>query len=396
MGAAQKREPLPINPRVLSWARKRAGKSLEQAARSVKATPDQVAAWENVAADERPTVSQARRLANAYGRAFLEFFLPDPPEIPEPDLIPDFRLYRGREVPGPTRELLDIQIWAETQRTNALGLYEELADTPPEIPETLFATIASDVEVAASRTRAVLNFMLAEQVGLTKKERDKLVPLIRKKIEALGILTLKKSNLRTIGARGFCLAEYPLPVIVFGNELPAAQCFTLGHELAHVLIRQSAISGSMTREGGAPAARQVEDWCNRFAAAFLLPRDAIAQFIALPEQPAADFSDDLLRRIAAHFGVSEHATLIRLVTLSYVRASYYWDIKKPQFDEQEARYKGGGIPEYYGTRYRGALGDLYTSLVIEAWATGRITNHNAAEFMGIKNLAHLRDIREKF
>jgi len=35
-------------------------------------------------------------------------------------------------------------------------------------------------------------------------------------------------------------------------------------------------------------------------------------------------------------------------------------------------------------------------LVIGALNAGKITNPNAAEFMGIKNLAHLHDIREKF
>ena len=49
-----------------------------------------------------------------------------------------------------------------------------------------------------------------------------------------------------------------------------------------------------------------------------------------------------------------------------------------------------------GTRYKNKLGNLYTSLVMQAWTAGRITNHNAAEFMGIKNLQHLRDIRSEY
>jgi hypothetical protein len=88
--------------------------------------------------------------------------------------------------------------------------------------------------------------------------------------------------------------------------------------------------------------------------------------------------------------------LIRLVDLGYVEADYYWNVKKPEFDKQEDRYKGGGRSEYYGSRYRAAQGDLYTGLVLEAWSSGRITNHNAAEFMGIKNLRHLDDVRDHF
>jgi len=82
--------------------------------------------------------------------------------------------------------------------------------------------------------------------------------------------------------------------------------------------------------------------------------------------------------------------------LGYVRESFYWNNKKYKFDTEEANFKQFGRAEYYGTRYRNTLGDLYTGLVLEAWNSDRITNHNAAEFMGIKNLSHLYDIRETF
>ena len=79
--------------------------------------------------------------------------------------------------------------------------------------------------------------------------------------------------------------------------------------------------------------------------------------------------------------------------LGYVRSSYYWQIKKPQFDADERGYRSYGRATYYGSRYKSQLGDLYTGLVLEVWSTGKITNHNAAEYMGIKNISHLNDIR---
>lgn len=54
-----------------------------------------------------------------------------------------------------------------------------------------------------------------------------------------------------------------------------------------------------------------------------------------------------------------------------------------------------GRPKYYGSRYRSSLGNLYTGFVIEAWNSGRITNHSAAEYMGIKNFEHLFAIRDR-
>ena len=88
--------------------------------------------------------------------------------------------------------------------------------------------------------------------------------------------------------------------------------------------------------------------------------------------------------------------LIRFVHLRYVKAAYYWNVKKPRFDKVEEDYKGGGVAPYYGTRYRNKQGDLYTSLVLDAWSMGRITGHHAAEYMGIKNIQHMFDIRNNY
>ena len=52
---------------------------------------------------------------------------------------------------------------------------------------------------------------------------------------------------------------------------PGAQAFTLAHELGHVLLGSSGISGQ-PRLGGKSGHKAIEDWCNRFASAFLAPK----------------------------------------------------------------------------------------------------------------------------
>jgi Zn-dependent peptidase ImmA (M78 family) len=394
--AARKEKGLPVNPRILVWARERAGRSREEAANHIGVGVDKLTEWEQIDNGVTPTVKQARTLADYYGRSFLEFFLAEIPEISEPSHIPDFRLYRGADDPAHMRELLDIQGWAEAQRINALDLFGELGEAPPQFPGDLFATINSDTEEAAARARDRSGFPIEDQINLKPNDRAQLPNVIRGKIESLGVLTLRRSDLKNVDARGFCIAVFPLPVIVFGSESPAAQAFTLAHEFAHILLQTSAISGQMTLVGGEANARRIEEWCNRFAGAFLLPARSIHHFFPAPPAPLFEISDIRLDEIASRFGVSRHATLIRLVQLRYVRPSFYWEVKKPEFDEQERKYKSFGRARFYGSRYKNALGQLYTSLVMEAWDADRITNHNAAEFMGIKNLAHLRDIREDY
>lgn len=390
-------QSIPINPRILRWARERAGRTIEEAAKRVHVKKiDQIQAWEDEKNEKSPTVRQARLLAKYYNRSFLELFRQNPPDLPEPELIPDFRLYRHVDDPPQLRDRRDIQLWAEAQRENALNLYRELGDAPPGLPDSLFATTGANIENKAADVREALGFSIKEQTALKSSERYLLPGIIRKKIEKFGVLTLRNSGLKYIGSRGFCIAVFPLPVIVFGSEAPAAQAFTLIHELGHVLLRQSALSGPITREGGPQKVRKIEEWCNRFASAFLMPEEEVAKILRQPDVPVSQITDESLELMAAHFGVSEHAALIRLVNLKYVQSEYYWNVKKPEFDEREKEYKPFGRAAYYGSRYRGSLGDLYTSLVIEAWSAGRITNHNAAEYMGIKKLTHLNDIRENF
>lgn len=221
-------------------------------------------------------------------------------------------------------------------------------------------------------------------------------PPIYQRFESLGILAFRRPDLQALGIRGICLAEYPLPVIVFRTEAPSAQSFTLAHELAHVVLRESAITGPKIQ---AYEQQPVERWCDQFAAAFLMPADLIrAIYGAPPLHPASSIEDEKLKRLANNLRVSPHAMLIRLVHLGYVQSSYYWDIKKPDFDTAEREYRSGGRSEYYGSRFRSSLGDLYTRLVLEAWSSGRITDHNAVEYMDIpnKNLVHLYAIRDKF
>lgn len=375
---------------MLKWAREWRGRTLEEAASRVGKSPEDIAAWETTPGG--PTVRQARSLADFYDRRFLEFFRSSPPPVQEPKLVTDFRMHRDAPNPKETRELKIIQAWAEAQRENALDLFGEIGETPPFIPDELFSNATTDAEEAAERARRVLKFPISEQAGLPSSKRDQLPAIIRRKLEDIGILTLKHSGLAEFHARGICIFASPLPVIIFGNESPAAQAFTLSHELAHVSLKESGISGKRSKD-----ASKVERWCDQFAAAFLMPGSEIATILGQPLRPPLDeMTDERLTELATRFRVSAHAMLIRLVHLGYINANFYWGVKKPLFDAVEAKYKTMARPKYYGSRYRSSLGNLYTGLVIEAWNSGRITNHSAAEYMGIKNFEHLFAVRDNF
>src|SRR5262245_40385265 len=122
MAAAAKRERPSYNPAMFRCARERRGQSIEEVAHRLKQTPERIAAWEE--AREIPTVNQARALADLYNRSFIEFFLKEPLQLPEPALVPDFRVYRDADIDANQRALRDVQSWAEAQRANTLDLFQ--------------------------------------------------------------------------------------------------------------------------------------------------------------------------------------------------------------------------------------------------------------------------------
>lgn len=219
MVTTAKRERPSYNPAMLRWARERRGQSIEEVAHRLKQKPERIAAWEE--AREIPTVNQARALADLYNRSFIEFFLKEPPQLSEPSMVPDFRVHRAVAIDENQRALKEVQSWATAQRTNALDLFQELGEEPPAFPEHLFATVETRVENAAAEARIAMDFTMDAQLALTSQERAQFPNMLRRKLEQIGILTLKNSALGELGARGMCLVEFPLPTVVFGMRRPA-------------------------------------------------------------------------------------------------------------------------------------------------------------------------------
>jgi len=385
---------LPYNGAMMRWARKWRGRTLAEAADKLGVPAERIAAWEDD--KDVPTVRQARNLASFYGREFLEFFYDEEPTIVEPKFVPDFRIHRGADDPGKNREILEIQRWAELQRINALELYLDIEEEPPAFPESLHATLKDDVEDVSATARDALRFPFARQKRLTYKERQDFPDFLRRRMDAIGVLVLRENALPHYGVSGLCIVQFPLPIIVFSAEAPARSAFTLMHEFAHIILRESAISGPERNPVGSGREKQVERWCDRFAAAFLVPREEMLALRPLPERPAPSIGDDVLSGLARVFRVSQHAMLIRLVDLKYVSPEYYWGVKRPQFLAEEAKWKSKGIPKLWVSRIWNKVGLLYTGLVLEALGTGRIQPHQAQSLLGIPNPNHLTVIRQEF
>ena len=90
------------------------------------------------------------------------------------------------------------------------------------------------------------------------------------------------STISTEAFRGFAVADDIAPfVVVNANDSPGAWSFTLVHELAHLWIGTTGVSGGA-------AERNIEKFCNDVASELLLPKAEIGALTITEATPFAD------------------------------------------------------------------------------------------------------------
>ena len=184
--------------------------------------------------------------------------------------------------------------------------------------------------------------------------------------------------------------EFPAIVIDQNEKMSGARLFTLFHELAHLLIRQAGISDQ--RPGN-----NVEAFCNRFAAAFLMPREAIESAFTAealkrgePEIPELQFAADKLC-------VTISQIAVRLEQLGYAEPGYYRRIssklKKPTPKVRSDKNKPPFKFTYLSRAGHNLPGIVFASLdrkQITPFEASRLLDLSPAHFNSIKKVIETR------
>jgi len=254
-----------INPEILIWARKTAGLSVAEAAKKLALSgPERLEALEK--GDREPSRRQLANMAVKYRRPLLTFYLTKPPrQAPHGQ---DFRTFHAAQGES-SKALLDAllrDVQARQQLVRA-ALEETEEDTPLAFVGS--ARMDKGVDAVIASMREVLGITL--QDFRAQRTVTEAFASLRAASEQAGVFVLLMGNLGThhtdIEARdfrGFALADNVAPFIVINEkDSRAAWSFTLLHELTHIWLGQTAISGY---ESDAI----VERFCDAVAANFLL------------------------------------------------------------------------------------------------------------------------------
>jgi Zn-dependent peptidase ImmA (M78 family) len=381
-----KRIPAVVEPSILVWARDTAGYSIEEIAEKLKKDPAVIRAWE--AGDERPFMGQLRRLAGIYKRPISDFYLPKPPK--ERPIPHDFRRSPG-EVVGVYSPALRRQLRLGRERRDlALSLYEEVGEKVAKIAERVFVT--ADAEAVGGQVRKLLDVDFAEQ----RRWGDgrPAYNAWRRRIEALGILVFQFDTVAPSEAWGFSIVDGALPVIGINRKLaPNGRTFTMLHEFVHVLLGESSTCDIDDYTPRNPAELQVEVFCNRVAAAALMPGRAFRAHEVIQDHPkeTIQWDDNEIRALARTFGVSREAVVRRLETFGLTSFAFYLR-KRAQYqkEREEQRKKQIEASKYKSTKRNmpqeaiSNLGRRYVHLILQNYQEERITLMDASDYLGVR------------
>jgi Zn-dependent peptidase ImmA (M78 family) len=173
------------------------------------------------------------------------------------------------------------------------------------------------------------------------------------------------------------------------------------HELVHIVLRASGVCDIDEDVRRTPEEQRIEVFCNRVAAAALIPAASLLSAPPALARPGrtADWDDQAIELLAEQFSVSREAIVRRLLTLGRTTAQFYAQ-KRAQYQAQtiaitETRKddEGGGGFESPAIKAVSVQGPSYIRLVLESYYQGRITLSDVSSYLGVRT-KHLSRIEK--
>jgi Zn-dependent peptidase ImmA (M78 family)/transcriptional regulator with XRE-family HTH domain len=383
-----------INPDILKWARETAGLSLAEAAEKLglkdtaKATAaEKLHKLESGGGD--PGQTFLRKAVAAYRRPLITFYLPAPPKRGERG--EDFRSQTGA-VSARDNATLDALVRDVRARQQILReAIEDSDDGAETLPFVASARVGAGPRKVVAAMRTTLD--ITEHQQMLCKDATQLFALLRSAAERAGIYVLLLGDVGSyhsdIGEnvfRGFALVDDVAPFVVINdNDAEVARPFTLIHELAHIWIGASGVSGPLR---GVPE-NVIERFCNDTASEFLLPSDAIPDLSSLQ---TADFDGvyAAVGRLADKWNVSEPAVAYRFAQKGWITGSAASSLfvmfaerwRREKEREKQNKKPDDTGPSFYTVR-RHRLGAGLLAIVRRALQEETLTYTRAAKILGV-------------
>lgn len=375
---------ITVQPELLAWARDRVGLSEEVLAKKLGAKPEQVTRWED---DGELTYKRAEKLAKVSHIPFGYLFLSEPPEEKLP--VADFRTVGSEGEQRPSPELLDVLFDAMRKQTWYRDYLLEVDEDPLLFVGSL---TVKESPIKAAETIAQV-FELSTKLRREASTWEQALTQMFEHCDDQGVLVLRSGvaggnthrPLDVEEFRGFALADAYAPLIFINSkDSPAAQMFTLVHELVHLWL---GVSGVSNLEFTYAPGKRLERFCNQVAAEILVPQQELKQAVL-------EMGVELgaLRRF---FKVSTLVLLRRLRDIKEIDEATFQELYEE--DEQgflERRAKQGPGGNYYATQ-KARVSPQLARAVIGSALEGTTPYREAYALLGIKKAETFQRFAQK-
>ena len=361
-------------------------------ARGVTAV-DRLAALES--GEVEPTRSVLVRMARHYRRPLLTFYLAEPPL--QGDRGADFRtlpVARSRKMDA----LIDALVRDVRSRQSMIRAVLEAegeADALPFVGALAGSEGIRDgtdrmAQRAAETLRQVLGNELNAAEYYAQPTPNEAFSLLRSRTEDAGVFVLLKGDLGSYHTaipvnvfRGFAIADDVAPFLVINDQdSTPAWSFTLLHEVVHLLLGQTGISGANPGSG-------VEEFCNNVAAEWLLPAGELDQIEIDLNQDIAE-QQKRIGKFARRRNLSHTMVAYRLFrsgridqkNFNRLRADFsdWWNRERDRRRERARESEGG--PNYYVVcRHR--VGEALLWFTGRMMRSGALSTTKAAKILGV-------------
>lgn len=390
-----------VNPHILLWAREAAGLSQEDAAEKLSVgaaygqTPvERMENWET--GEVEPTRALLVKMAKQYRRPLLTFYMSAPPR--KGDRGEDFRTLPDA-VPASQNALVDTLLRQTRARQSMVR--DALVEAEEDQPLEFIGSFALSAPIAGLKDALTETFDIDIVEFRRKNSPANAFQYLREKVEAKGVFVLlagnlgsHHTNLPTEIFRGFALADDVAPFVVINDlDSKAAWSFTLLHEIVHLFLGETGVSGSR-------AETRIEKFCNDVASEVLFASEDIQALFAdvnLNDLVQEDVQE-IINQYATARNVSASMLAYKLFRMDLLDENMWREVSaafrrfwiNARNDKRANRDPNGTGPSYYVVK-RYKLGGSLVNLVDRMMSTGVLTTTRAGKILdvGPKNVDNL-------
>ncbi len=323
--------------------------------------------------EDYPTYNQLVKLSKIFYIPFGYFFLEKLPERKFP--IPHYRTLQYGDF-KPSSELLDTILFAQKVQEWAKEILSEWGQEKFYFCGK-FRNNYNMKEVVEELKRM---FKIEKNWASRKSTWTNALNYLIEMAEEKGIIVLRNGvvgnnshrKLMVDEFRGFVLYDDIAPVVfINNNDAISAKIFTLIHEVVHILIGQSA---SFDLRYLRSADNQVEKFCDRCAAEFLVPEKDIKSVYSKIKD---------LEELAKHFKVSQIVILRRLLDVSLIEQVEFLVQLEKLYAKEIKKSKGYGGDIYLTIHNR--LSKRFLHIIYSAVENNTILFRDALRITNLKS-----------